>query len=227
MITTASIQISMNPRTRIISVLVLAATLAGALDAFPADEEAPNPRRRPQVGGEDQRPGPRGPRFQQGQFQPGGFQGGRPGGMGFEAVLTEEQREKFGDEMFAQRQRMRELNESFGKLRRELDEAMVAEKLDESLVRQKSKELSEIEVERALIRARAFAKIRPMLSQEQMARLKEMRAEMGRGPQGGPGEFRGPQEGGRQGQRRPQGPPAGEGGDDVLPPPRPPSDREK
>ena len=108
------------------------------------------------------------------------------------------------------------------KLRRELDQALFGEKLDEELVRKKSLELAEVDLERSLIRARAFAKIRPSLSPEQLERLKEMRSEMGRGPQGGQGgEFRGPPDGVRPGGRRPQGPPQAEGGDDVLPPPRP------
>lgn len=138
-----------------------------------------------------------------------------------ESILTEDQREKFGEEMSAQREKTRELNEKFMKLRREIDQALFAEKLDEKLVREKSMELAEVELERSLIRARAFAKIRPSLSQEQLERLKELRSEMGRGPQGGPGGFRGPGDGPRPGQRRP-GPGDGGGDNDVLPPPNPP-----
>lgn len=145
--------------------------------------------------------------------------------MPLEAVLTQEQREQFFEEMSAQREKNGQLNpdEKFMKLRRELDQALFAEKLDEALIRRKSMELAEIDLERSLIRARAFAKIRPLLSEEQLERLKGMRAEMGRGPQGGPGgEFRGPPDGGRPGGRRPQGLPPGGGGDDILPPPAPP-----
>jgi len=211
--------------------LVLVAAFGVAREVAAADEQSPNPPRRAQAGGEGQGPGPRGPRFQQGQFQPGGFQAGRGGGMGFESILTAEQREKLGEEMFNHRQQARELNERFGRLRRELDEAMFAERLDEALVREKSKELAEIDVERSLMRARAFAKIRPMLSEEQLSRIKEMRGEMrgemGRGPAGGPGGFRGPREGEGPIRQRFQRPPSGDAGDDVLPPPRPASDREK
>lgn len=146
--------------------------------------------------------------------------------MPMEAILTEEQRQKFVEEMFAQREKNRQLNpdEKFMKLRRELDQALFGEKLDEELVRKKSMELAEIDLERSLVRARAFAKIRPSLSPEQLERLKEMRSEMGRGPQGGQGgEFRWSPDGVSTGGRRPQGPPQAEGGDDVLPPPRPPA----
>lgn len=194
-----------------------------------ADADVRPPRRPGPPPAEDDAAGPRGPRgqrFQEGRFQPGGgqaggFQPGRGGGMPVESILTDEQREKFGEEMFAQREKARELNEKFMKLRREIDQALLAEKLDEKFVREKSLELAEVEVERSLIRARAFAKIRPSLSEEQLERLKDLRSDMGRGPQGGPGGFRGPADGPRPGQRRP-GPPEGDNGDDVLPPPAPP-----
>ena len=209
---------------RIISLAALSASLVDPVSLVAAEGEAPPPRR-PAPGGEGQGqgqgPGPRGPRLQQGQ--PGGFQPGRGGGMQFESVLTEEQRAKFGEEMSAQRDKTRQLNEKFMKLRRELDQALFGEKLDEDLVRKKSAELAEVEVERSLVRARAFAKIRPMLSEDQLQRIREMRPEMGRGPQGGQGEFRGPPDGVRPGGRRQQGPPPNDGGDDVLPPPRQPA----
>jgi len=217
----------MKTSRRNLSLLILSASLIGS-NLLPAAEgdAPPAPPRRPAQGAEGQGPGPRGPRFQQGQFQPGGFQQGRGGGMPMEAILTEDQREKFVEEMFAQREKNRQLNpdEKFMKLRRELDQALFGEKLDEELVRKKSLELAEVDLERSLIRARAFAKIRPSLSPEQLERLKEVRSDMGRGPQGGQGgEFRGPPDGVRPGGRRPQGPPQAEGGDDVLPPPRPPA----
>jgi len=112
------------------------------------------------------------------------------------------------------------LNEKSSKLRRELDEAMLAEKFDEVLFRKKSAELGELEAERSLIRARAFAKVRPSLTGEQLERMKNMRAEMGRGQmQRGPGP--GPGEGGFRPQR-PFRPQEERDNDDVLPPPAPP-----
>jgi Spy/CpxP family protein refolding chaperone len=99
-------------------------------------------------------------------------------------------------------------------LRRELDSALFAEKLDESLVRKKTAELSELEAERSLIRARAFSKIRPTLTGEQLERLKNLRAEMGRMNRPGEGGFRQPP----PGQFRP---PEERREEDVLPPPRP------
>jgi CHASE1-domain containing sensor protein len=102
------------------------------------------------------------------------------------------------------------------RLRRELDEALFGEKLDEGLVRRKTAELSELDAERSLIRARAFAKVRPTLTEEQLERLKNMRAETGRMNRPGEGGFRQPQV-----QPRPGRPPQEREGEDVLPPPRP------
>jgi Spy/CpxP family protein refolding chaperone len=136
--------------------------------------------------------------------------------MPVESILDPEQRMKFGEEMQGQREKMRELNEKSMRLRRELDEALFGEKLDESLVHKKTTELSELDAERSLIRARAFAKVRPTLTEEQLERLKNMRAEMGRMNRPGEGGFRPPQQ-------RPFRPPEGRENEDVLPPPRPPA----
>ena len=138
--------------------------------------------------------------------------------MPVESILDQEQRMKFGEEMQGQREKMREINEKYGRLRRELDEALFGEKLDEGLVRKKTAELAELDAERSLIRARAFAKVRPTLSEEQLERLKNMRAEMGRMNRPGEGGFRQPQP-----QPRPLRPPEGRENEDVLPPPRPPA----
>jgi len=140
--------------------------------------------------------------------------------MPFESILDQAQRMKFGEEMQGQREKLRELNEKSMRLRRELNEALFGETLDESLVRKKTAELSELEAERSLIRARAFAKIRPSLTEEQLERLKNMRAEMGR--MNRPGA-----EGFRQPQQRPFRPPEDRENEDVLPPPRPPAGSSK
>jgi len=143
--------------------------------------------------------------------------GGGGGGIPVEAILNQEQRIQFGEEMQGQREKMRELNERSMRLRRELDEALFGEKLDESLVRKKAAELAELDAERSLIRARAFAKVRPTLSEEQLERLKNMRTDVGRMNRPGEGGFRQPLQ-----QPRPVRPPEGRENEDVLPPPRPP-----
>lgn len=201
----------------------LAATFIAAATAFlTAAEPGPDGPRRPgNPPGAPPADGPRGPRPIPGQFQDQGPMmggGGGGGGVPVEAVLDQEQRMKFGEEMQGQRDKMREINEKSMRLRRELDEALFGEKLDEGLVRKKTAELSELEAERSLIRARAFAKVRPTLTEEQLERLKNMRAEMGRGNRPGEGGFRQPQP-----QQRPFRPPEGRENEDVLPPPRPPA----
>jgi hypothetical protein len=109
-----------------------------------------------------------------------------------ERVLNEEQRAGFRAELESQREHLREVNEKASTLRRELDEALFADKLDEQSVRDKSAALAEVETERSLIRARALAKVRSSLSESQLERLRNLRAEMSR-EGGGPGEgFRGP-----------------------------------
>jgi hypothetical protein len=150
----------------------------------------------------------------------------RPGGFPVEAVLTPEQRMDFRDEMIPHREKLRELEEKQATLRREFEEALFADKLDEKQVREKSAAMAEVEAERSLIRARAFAKIRPSLTDEQLERLKTMRAEAGRVQRmGGDGGFRRFQEGGPGPDDRfdrPRRPRPPEGELDVLPPPAPP-----
>ncbi len=165
------------------------------------DQEQP---RRPGSFGD----GPRGQR----PFQ---FQGG---GLPLESVFTQDQRTEFGKEMRSQGEKLRELNEGVSKLRRELDDLMLAEKFDETLFREKSGEMAALEAERTVMRARAFAKVRPSLSEEQLERIKTLRAEMGQSPQ------RGPRPGGEGGFRpqRPFRPQEERGSEDVLPPPAPP-----
>ena len=144
---------------------------------------------------------------------PGQFQGG-VGMPPVESILDQEQRMRFSEEMRNHRDRVRELNEKSAQLRRELNEALFGDKLDEGLVRKKNAELSELEAERSLIRARAFAKVRPSLTEQQLERLKTLRSEMGRVNR--PGE-----DGFRQPPPRPFRPPESRENEDVLPPPRP------
>lgn len=198
----------------------LAAIFIAAATAFvTAAEPGPDvPRRSANPPGAPSADGPRGPRPFPSQFQGQGPMMGGGGGVPVEAVLNQEQRMKFAEEMQGQREKMRELNEKSMRLRRELDEALFGEKLDESLIRKKTAELSELDAERSLIRARAFAKVRPTLSEEQLERLKNMRPEMGRMNRPGEGAFRQPQP-----QQRLPRPPEGRENEDVLPPPRPPA----
>ena len=144
---------------------------------------------------------------------------GGMGGVPFEMVLDEEQRAEFREAMDSQRDKLRELDGKNMKLRRQLDEALIAKELDEKEVRRLSLALAEIEADRTVMRARAFAKVRPSLTEEQLERLKNLRAEMGPGMRPGEGGFRPtPQR---------QFRPPGDREEDVLPPPAPPRPPEK
>ena len=122
------------------------------------------------------------------------------------------------NELQVHRGRFRELDERSLKLRREFQEALFAETLDETAVREKAVAMALADAERALLRARAFAKVRPSLSPEQVEQLKTMSAELPRGP-GGPGPGGEPP----VERIRPPRPPGNEGTEvDPLPRPRPP-----
>ena len=192
-----------------------AALLIGAEPNPPVDPPSPRPPGGPVGPGAPGEPGgPRGQRF--GQMQLRGGMGGLP----IESVLDDGQRAEFRQAMNGQRDKLRELEEKNMKLRRQLDEAMLAKELDEKEVRRLSLALSEIEADRAVMRARAFAKVRPSLTEEQLERLKNLRADMGPGMRPGEGGFRPiPQ--------RQFRPPVDREPDDVLPPPAPPRPPEK
>jgi Spy/CpxP family protein refolding chaperone len=142
------------------------------------------------------------------------------GGFPIETVLNDEQRAEFREAMEGQRDKLRELDEKNMRLRRQLDEAMIAKELDEREVRRLSLALAEIEADRTVMRARALAKVRPSLTDEQLERLKNLRAEMGPGMRPAEGGFRPiPQ--------RQFRPPVDREPEDVLPPPAPPRPPEK
>src|SRR5688572_6572505 len=112
----------MKTRSRFISPATVATTMVVSVTAFLAAAESGSdaPRRpaNPPIDGSRlQRP------------MPGQFQGG--GGFPVESILDQEQRMKFSEEMRNHRERMRELNEKSAQLRRELNEALFGDKLDE------------------------------------------------------------------------------------------------
>lgn len=115
---------------------------------------------------------PRGERPQGNARRPGGFP---------EDLLSEEQRAQVRDFMEAHRERQGDLDEKTRQLRRELEEATYADQLDEKLIREKASALAGLESERVLIRAKAFAKIRPSLTPEQLEKIKKRRAELAPG----------------------------------------------
>ena len=215
----------MKPNTllRISAALVVTAVAAAMLSAAEPVPQNPRPPRGlgdpGGPGGPGGPNGPRGPRFSQ-QSPRGGM-----GGFPIEMVLDEDQRAEFREVMDGQRDKLRDLDEKNAKLRRRLEEALFAKELDEKTVRSLSLALGELEADRTLIRARAFAKVRPSLTEEQLERLKNLRAEIGQGQR--PGDQR-PGEGGfRPGPPRQPRTPGDRESVDVLPPPAPPHPSDK
>ena len=209
----------MKPNTllRISAALAVTAVAAAMLSAAEPVPQNPRPPRGP--GGPGGPNGPPGPRFSQ-QSPRGGM-----GGFPIEMVLDEDQRAEFREVMDGQRDKLRDLDEKNAKLRRRLEEALFTKELDEKTVRSLSLALGELEADRTLIRARAFAKVRPSLTEEQFERLKNLRAEIGQGQR--PGDQR-PGEGGfRPGPPRQPRPPGDRESEDVLPPPAPPRPPDK
>jgi Spy/CpxP family protein refolding chaperone len=98
----------------------------------------------------------------------------RPDRVMQDLALTEEQRNQ-----------LQEANKTFGTnaapiysrlttARRELDALANQDKLDESSIRSKAKEIADLEADLAIARARRFAKLRSFLTPEQARRLNQM-----------------------------------------------------
>ena len=157
--------------TKLTAVLILC-SLASAVVARPARENQERQERRAQSPNQNRPPneGPRGER----SFGP------PQGGMPFARVLNDEQREQLREAMQANREKMREMGERQQKLRAEMEEVIFADKLDEDAVRKRAAELAEMDAQRQIFQARAFQKVRPSLSPEQLEQIKKMREEMGR-----------------------------------------------
>src|SRR5262245_34431508 len=128
-----------------------------------AAQPTPHPARRPL-------PGPDSPRGEQTQFPRS-----RPG-FGPEAVLNEQQRIEWREILNANHERRQELERKIREARRELDEAIFADKFNERTIRKKAESIAALEAERITMRAKAFAKLRPSLTPEQMERIKRRHA---------------------------------------------------
>jgi Spy/CpxP family protein refolding chaperone len=107
-------------------------------------------------------------------------------------ALTPEQRTQMRQAMEANHEQTEELQEQIRAARKELLELQLAEKLDEAAFRTKSAEIIKAQAEVELFNARAFAKVRPSLTAEQ---LEQIRGELNRqsrrygGPEARPGVF--------------------------------------
>ena len=150
-----------------LNAVLIVCSLASVVVAQPARE---NQERRPPAQNRPQSDGPRGERA----FGP------TQGGLPFERIFNDEQREQFREAMQSNREKMREMGERQQKLRAEMQDSMFADKLDEEGIRKRAAEMAEIDAQRQIFMARAFQKVRPSLSPDQLAQMKKAREEMGR-----------------------------------------------
>ena len=104
--------------------------------------------------------------------------GGPAFGMGaFDRVLTEEQRQKLREYTQPGADKMRASQLEAFKLRRELQESVLAGEADEAAIRQKAEAIARIETEVLAARMSALAKVAATLTPEQKRKIKEMSAQ--------------------------------------------------
>lgn len=103
---------------------------------------------------------------------PGGFQGG---GLGGGIALDDKQRELFRDALQKDGEGLRQLDEKLRAAQKELMQAVIAEKSEEKVIREKAEAVAKIEVEMTLLRAKAFATVAPTLKPEQREQLENSR----------------------------------------------------
>jgi protein CpxP len=131
----------------------------------------------PQGGPPMRRMGPGGPGGP--GFGPG--PGGPLGDLGFalrQLELTDTQREQVRGVMQSHESELRELGERLRTTREALDAAISADTVDESTIRAKSAEWAAVEADGAVLRARVRQEVFNMLTPEQQAKAKELKAQM-------------------------------------------------
>lgn len=195
-------------------------------EARPPEGRREEPRReevrRDQAPRGEARPGERG------EKRPGEGQRGGVNPQDLFRDLNDDQRAALRGFFETNQDVMREIGDRTTRLRREIAESALADKPDESLIRDKAMELAKLEADATIARARAFAKVRNQLPKETVERLRMMVANLGLGPR--PGFQPQPQSGQeprREGGdvRRPAGDNAGQPGRKPVEGPRPEAPR--
>jgi len=105
----------------------------------------------------------------------------------FDSILTEEQLASLRAARQAQQDKVRELETKLRDAHKALFEAGLNAKFDETVVRQKAQAVANLEVEIAVLSAKAFSQIRPPLSPEQIEKFRggpPLPAKAGQGEQG-------------------------------------------
>lgn len=156
---------------RISTLVVLIAFFIVALHAscaFGADGASdPNPRRSSPVAGampEGAGLGPGGGRF-------------GPGYQRLLSVLTDEQKASLREAMDQQRESAGELEDRFRAATRDLYATGLARNFNEDAVREKALAAAKAEAELSVLRFKAFSKMRPQLTSEQITKLREQMPE--------------------------------------------------
>lgn len=90
----------------------------------------------------------------------------------FASVLTDEQKESFRKASEGQREKRQEIEEKLRDARKAILEASLAEKLDENLLRKKFMDAAKIDADLTVLRAKALSQVKPLLSKEQIEKLK-------------------------------------------------------
>lgn len=126
-------------------------------------------------------PPPDGPRAR--RMAPGGPGGGAWGPManlarGWRALdLSDGQREQVRGIMEARRAEFAAIGERLRTARRGLDALVTAEVVDEAAIRAKSADIAAVEADAAVLRARVHQEVFSVLTAEQQAKARELRAE--------------------------------------------------
>ena len=156
--------------------IALAMTVAGR-----ASDQNTNQEQRPFNGSHTERGG-------RGMFGPGG-----PGGplamlriMGPELNLSDAQKQQIKNLAETHRDEWRALADRERTAHQALTAAIMADAIDEGLIRSKSAELAVVQTDVALAAARVRAEVWPLLNADQQARLKQMQESGPRGRGRGP-----------------------------------------
>lgn len=87
-------------------------------------------------------------------------------------VLTDEQRASYEKALRAERGKMMELDAKLRAARQDLLETSVDSKFDEAVIRRKAMAAASIEAELAVLRIKAFSKVQPPLTPEEIEKIK-------------------------------------------------------
>lgn len=124
----------------------------------------------------------RGPQNRPGSAGGGGLREQRmdagPDAAVFEG-LSRDQRQSLREAFQKAQEKSRELGIKMREARQRMQDAIWSERLNESAIRERAKDVAKIEAELAIVRARVFASIRPKLSPDQIDRLRHLRGQMG------------------------------------------------